>query len=191
MSSSCAAYPAGGNSIGVEILSNAATDGEENFWRTEPENLRRQVETILRPRIASREITHLSVFGLGPIPLLIQLGALLGDILPADVYQLHREPAGWSWAEDRPNIDFQVTTPAKSGQDVALKLGISGTVSDERIMAVMGKDVSIWSICAREPGNDIMRHEADLREFRRLMRTVYNDIKAQHGEKAICPQGHW
>ena len=38
-------YPANGTSIGIEILGSIATDGEENFWRTEPDNLRRQFET--------------------------------------------------------------------------------------------------------------------------------------------------
>jgi len=35
-------YPAEGKSIGIEILGNVATDGEETFWRIEPDNLRRQ-----------------------------------------------------------------------------------------------------------------------------------------------------
>jgi len=39
---------AGGTSVGIEILGNALTDGEEIFWQTEPENLRRQFETIER-----------------------------------------------------------------------------------------------------------------------------------------------
>src|SRR5215208_6425486 len=58
-------------------------------------NLRRQFATHVRARIAAGEVHHLSVFALGPIPLLIELGRLLGDITPADVFQLHREPAGW------------------------------------------------------------------------------------------------
>ena len=47
-------YPADGKSVGIEILGNAASDDEDVFWRTEPENVRRQFDTILRPRIASR-----------------------------------------------------------------------------------------------------------------------------------------
>src|SRR5262249_1631312 len=80
-----ARYPADGRSIGIEIRGTLAQDSEEAFWDTEPDNLRRQFESQLRPRIADREITHLSVFGLGPIPLLVELGRLLGDIVPADV----------------------------------------------------------------------------------------------------------
>jgi hypothetical protein len=177
-------YPAGGNSIGIEILGNAATDGEDQFWQTEPDNLRRKFASILQPRITSREIMHLSVFGLGPIPLLVELGALIGDIVPASVYQLHREPTGWSWAEDSANIDFQIMRPNATGPDLALKISISGTITDDRVTAVLGKDVPIWSLAAAKPNNDCMRHESDLREFRRLMRGLYDQIKVQHGEKA-------
>lgn len=178
-------YPADGKSIGIEILGNATTDGEELFWKTEPENLRRQFDTILRPRIASREITHLSVFGLGPIPLLVRLGTLLGDIVPADVYQLHREPiACWPWAGDGPNLRFQVDRPTAQGSTVALKLAISGTVTDERVHAVLGHEVPIWSVTSDPIGNDVMRHAVDLRAFRTVMRKLYDDIKAHHGENA-------
>jgi hypothetical protein len=178
-------YPAGGNSVGIEIVGSAATDFEDSFWTTEPDNLRRQFETIVRPRIISREITHLSVFGLGPIPLLVQLGALLGDIVPADIYQLHREPAGWGWAESGDSIQFQIDSPQKTGLAVGLRVSISAPITDERIVAVLGPDAPIWSLSATKPGNDVMRHEADLREFRRNMRTLYNDIKARHGERAV------
>jgi hypothetical protein len=53
-------YPAGGGSIGIEIIGNIATDGEDAFWNAEPENLcRQQFETIVRPRIGNREISPL------------------------------------------------------------------------------------------------------------------------------------
>lgn len=177
-------YPAGGSSIGIEIRGSAATDGEDAFWGTEPQNLQRQFNTLVRPRLADREIEHLSVFGLGPIPLLVKLGSLLGDIIPADVYQLHREPAGWVWAEDGPTLDFKVEEPTSRGSVAALKLSISGSISSERVQAVLGKDVPIWSVDCAPVGNDVMRHEGDLREFRRLMRSLYDRIKLHHGEDA-------
>ena len=67
---------------------------------------------------------------------------------------------------------------------MALKLAVSATVTDERIHAVLGLDVPIWSLTSDPVGNDVMRHAADLGEFRRLMRKVYDDIKAHHGERA-------
>jgi hypothetical protein len=44
--------------------------------------------------------------------------------------------------------------------------------------------VSIWSLTAKNPNNDIMRHAEDLREFRRIIRKLFDDIKAAHGQDA-------
>ncbi|SRR6266436_2278615 len=177
-------YPAEGRSIGIEIIGNAYQDDERVFWDAEPDNLRRQFETQLRPRITTREISHLSLFALGPMPLLMELGRLLCDIVPADVYQLHREPPSWKWAKDGPHIEYKVGRPEHIRPTVALKLGVSATITDDRIAAVLGNNVSIWSITAPNANNDVMRYREDLREFRRLMRAMYNDIKAAHGSGA-------
>jgi hypothetical protein len=178
-------YPVDGRSIGIEILGNALTDGEDKFWENEPDNLRRQFDTLIRPRISERDIAHLSVFALAPIPLLVELGRVLGDITPADVYQLHREPAGWSWASEGPRINYEVEEPIRTGRHVALKLGVSAVINDSRITSVLGDDTAIWSLAANKPGNDVMRYSEDLVEFRRLMRRLYNDIKSKHGEQAV------
>lgn len=178
-------YPADGRSIGIEIKGSLLEDGEQAFWSAEPDNLRRMFDRDVRARIAEREITHLSVFALGPIPLLVQLGHLLGDITQADVYQLHREPAGWFWAKNGPRIEYQVARPGTVGPVVALKLALSATINDERITSILGEGVSIWALTAAAPGNDVMRHLEDLMEFRRLMRSLYDEIKAAHGQDAV------
>lgn len=178
-------YPADNQSIGIEITGNAVTDAEETFWDLEANNLRRQFDTIVRPRITSGEIKHLSVFGLGPMPLLTLLGSLLGDILPIDVYQRHREPIPtWSWANDGKLLAFKVDQSSKPAKKVALKLGVSAIITDERIQSVIGVDVPIWSVTSDPVGNDVMRNASDLREFRRLMRGLYDNIKSVNGEDA-------
>lgn len=64
-------------------------------------------------------------------------------------------------------------------------LALSATLVDERITGVLGQDAAIWSITADNPHNDIMKHPADLAEFRRLLRMILNEIKARHGEEAM------
>ena len=178
-------YPADGQSIAIEVKGSIQTDAADLFWKLEPENLRQQFATLVKSRIDTGQIHHLSVFGLAPIPLLIELGRLLGDITPADVYQLHREPAGWPWAKTGPRICFKTTTPANKSGPVALKLALSATITDDRITSVLGKDASTWSIHSDAPGNDIMRYPEDLSEFRRLLRQTYEAIKAAHGTRAV------
>jgi len=178
-------YPADGRSIGIEILGSAAKDGEDLFWASEPTNLQRQFDTLVRPRIAQREITHMSVFALAPIPLLISLGRLLGDIVPADIYQLHREPSGWRWANDADPITYRLEESEKRSPIVALNLSISADVTDERITAVLGDDVAIWKLAADTPHNDIMRRADDLSAFRKMMRKAFADISRAHGNSAV------
>ena len=124
------------------------------------------------------------MFGLAPQPLLIELGRLLCDICPADVHQLKREPKGWGWVPDGDPIAFRRSSSCSSAKVVALKVALSATVTDDRIRRVLGPDVPIWSITADEPHNDIMRRTEDLRTWRRLLRRMFDEIKAACGREA-------
>jgi hypothetical protein len=176
-------YPAEGrHTIDLELRGLERRDHELDFWTIQRDNLARQFAKKLAERIEARDVHHLSVFALAPQPLLIELGRLLGDILPAEVHQLHREPAGWRWAEDAEPITFSVRRAVQKTGMVALILGLSATVNEDRVTGVLGSDVAIWSIEAANPHNDIMRRRGDLAEFRRLLRSLLNEIKASHGE---------
>ena len=175
-------YPASTSAIELGIEKSLIEDSEATYWGFEPTNLEAQFNAQVQPRLARGEIKHLSVFALAPQPLLIQLGVLLGDIDAADIYQLHREPKGWKWA-DGDVIKFLENAPSPStAQSVALKLAISATVDDTRIKKVLGDDVPIYSISACDPHNDIMRHPDSLIDFRQRMRRAFDRLKADHPE---------
>jgi SMODS-associated and fused to various effectors sensor domain len=179
-------YPAEGRrTIDLELRGLQHRDHEPEFWAIQRENLERQFATKVKERIQARDVHHLSVFALAPQPLLIELGRLLGDIIPADVHQLHREPKGWRWADDSPHITFSVREPNHGGGLVALILGLSATINDERVIKVLGPGAAIWAIEASRPHNDVMRCSADLAKFRGLLRSTFNAIKAAHGEDAV------
>lgn len=179
-------YPAEGRrTIDIDLRGLDRRDHEAEFWTIQRDNLQSQFAKKVAERIEARHLKHLSVFALAPQPLLIELGRLLGDIVPADVHQLHREPRGWCWAEDGDPIAFHVRQPDRPSRSVALVLALSATVKDERVVDVLGSDVSIWAIEALSPHNDVMRRRTDLAEFRRLLRSTFNAIKATHGEDAV------
>uniref|UniRef100_UPI001FEFB773 SAVED domain-containing protein n=1 Tax=Methylosinus sp. RM1 TaxID=2583817 RepID=UPI001FEFB773 len=182
-------YPVNGrHTIDIEVRGSSDRDHEPEYWANQRKSLRYAFATKVRERIESREIRHLSVFGLAPQPLLIELGRLLGDIAPTTVHQLHREPKGWKWLDGGPSIEFEIRRPNEAvsprAAPIALVLALSATIIDERIEAVLGADTVIWSISAKNPHNDIMKRSSDLSEFRRLMRSLLNEIKARHGEDA-------
>lgn len=178
--------PASGQTLDLEMIGCAFRDDEPAYWTIQRENLKRQFEAKVRGRVERQEIRHLSVFALAPQPLLIELGRLLCDIVPARVHQRHREPASWSWPSDGPPMTLRVTAPERQGSGpVALKLGVSATIADARLEAVLGSDAAIWSLCADDPHNDILRRPEDQSAFRQELRHLYNRIKAQHGERTL------
>jgi SMODS-associated and fused to various effectors sensor domain len=61
---------------------------------------------------------------------------------------------------------------------------VSATIPKERIEAVLGQDVSVWSITAISPHNDVMRSDGDLSRFRQELRRLFDKIKSVHGEGA-------
>jgi len=171
-------YPASGRAIHLEMKGCQYRDHEQTYWTIQKENLRRQFRDRIAGRIETGEIRHLSVFGLAPQPLLIELGHLLCDISSADVHQLMREPKGWGWVSDGDPIAFRTSSGSSGANVVALKLALSATVTDDRIHRVLGPNVPIWSITAADPHNDIMRRAEDLHTWRRLLRRTFDQIKA-------------
>lgn len=179
-------HPAENRTIDIELVGCEYADHETIYWTVQRDNLRRSFAWKVKERIEQKEIRQLSVFALAPQPLLIELGQLLGDIVPVTVHQRHREPATWRWQSGQPAIKFLIgECEGAPRSPVALKLALSATVTDDRIHAVLGKDVAIWSLTAENPHNDVMRRPEDLAEFKRHLRLLLDRIKATHGEDAV------
>lgn len=179
-------HPASGRTIDLALAGSTYEDHEPAYWEVQSENLRRAFDRKIKQPIEQKEIEQISLFALAPQPLLIQLGSLLGDIVPVRVHQRHREPATWRWQSDQPAISFRTPEPSSAGPgQVALKLALSATITDDRIKAVLGGDARIWELTAENPHNDIMRRPEDLSEFKRLVRRLLDRIKATHGETAV------
>lgn len=168
----------------LEIVGSALRDDEAAYWSLQQNNLQRMFAQQMQGRIERQEIRHASVFALAPQPLLIELGRLLGDILPATIHQRHREPSTWRWQRDGDPIQYQVDEGDGARKGIALVLALSATITDDRIFDVLGPDADIWAIRAAAPHNDILRHPEDLAEFRCLLRGVFDRLKAKYGEGA-------
>lgn len=175
-------YPATRETIDLELVGSTFADHEAQYWALQQTNLQRQFAAKIRGRVERQEIRHMSVFGLAPQPLLIELGRLISDLTPTAVFQRHREPATWSWQQDQPSIEFEVGIPnGRADGEVGLLLALSATVDVARIENTLGANCTVYSITAKSPHNDIVRRPEDLSEFRRLLRQMFDSIKASHG----------
>jgi hypothetical protein len=180
-------YPAEDRAIELGVRNSALSEAKkELFWDPTHENLETDYEHVRR-RIRSGEIKHLSVFALAAQPLLISLGALLGDIVRAEVYQLHREPApSWKWPAEAPVApEVQIWRPSSTNGPAALVLAFSAPVTTDRITSILGNDAAIWTLTVPSPHKEIVKSPAQLSEMRGIFSRVFNEIKAMHGQNTL------
>ena len=178
-------YPASDMPVELTTVNSSFSDKDASFWAVEAENLQRKFTQRVRERLATGDIEHLSVFALAPQPLLILLGTLLGDIVPVEVYQRHREPPTWRWPPTTMTPDFEVCEPTALSGPPALLLALSATVTPDRIGGVLGRDVSIWSLTVPTPHNDVLKSPEQLSQLRALLRRLLDRIKAAHGQTTL------
>ena len=177
-------YPANDDPIKLATINSSFSDRDEEFWAIEAKNLRRRFDQRVKERLALGDIEHLSVFGLAPQPLLILLGSLIGDIVPADVYQRHREPPTWEWPTGAMVPAFEVRKTGETSGPPALVIALSATVTLDRIVSVLGREASVWTVTVPVPQNDVTKSREQLSRFRSLLRPLLDQIKSVHGQTA-------
>jgi hypothetical protein len=177
-------YPAEAECIELSLKNSSSEDHSPEYWRIERSNLEALFERKISQLRAERPIKHYSIFGLAPQPLLILLGTLLGDVYPADVYQLKKEPEStWAWLEDDPSsVIYRINRPTNQDGQIALKFSLSAPISDQRVTKVLGSNCSIWELTVDDPNNDLIRKKEHLSEYRRVVRCLLDEVKTFHGE---------
>jgi hypothetical protein len=176
-------YPAQSTPLEIGLRNNMLTDRTDEYWQFEGNNLRAHYAQRVRPLLVSGAITRLSVFAMAPQPLLILLGSLLTDIQATEVYQLHREPPDWKWQDGSDFPEFQLSEPKNKSGTPALLFSLSATVTDSRVLSAL-PDASIWRVFIENPHNDFLKSRQQAADFRIMMRSVMDRIKAAHGQQA-------
>ena len=118
--------------IEIKLRGMRHKDNEPNYYPREIENLRRRFEKEVRWRFEEGDIEHLSVFGLAPIPILIELGRLISDISDTSVFTRLREPKPqWAWPNDGSPLVFnRLAGPAGPKNPIQKFMRHSNTLRD-------------------------------------------------------------
>ena len=169
--------------IDIKLQGMEHKDSDPKYYEVEIENLRRRFEREVRGRFEVGEMERLAVFGIAPMPILMELGRLLSDLQAVNVFARHREPApSWTWPNDSPALSFEAVAGASAPKTVALKLCISADITDERIARAMpNRDVSIWTLKSNRFGTSVLRNEHDLAGFRMEVGRTFDEIRKRHG----------
>lgn len=158
--------------------------GSSGYWAAARDHLQDRLEH-LHTLVRKGHITHVSVFPLARIPVLVLLGTLLDDTLPTELYPKRRdEDEGWGWTADAPDLDFNVARIVE-GSDrakVAVLLSVSGTVDPARLPAEIDSRYSIYELTpAGVVGAPaLITTPATLDAFSRAWRQILARIEVDH-----------
>lgn len=180
-------YPASQQGITIDLSSLPLCEGDPEFWSTAKTTIDRRIETVFSSGVgpSGDPLSHLSVFALAPIPLLIYFGFRLGDIYPADIFQLHRVPPTWRWQDLADHdFDYRVEYPEVSGAaagSVAVNLSLSGIVHTEEIVGVIGQGAPMYKMSTPRAVRDFLQAKEQLELFRVKWAHLLSAIRESHG----------
>jgi len=178
-------YPSNKTPIELGLKNSQFSDDEENYWLIESQSLEKSFNSLVRPELQSGRCKHLSIFALAPQPLLIKLGHLLTDIPEVKLFQRHREPQTWKWKSNSNSLGLKITAPTEKAKKVALNISLSASISNDRIIKVLGDDVAIWNVSVSNPNRDLICSVDHLQELRNSFRLLFDEVKQMHGQDEV------
>lgn len=131
-------------------------------------------------------VTSLSVFALGTIPALVNLGYHIGDIVNVDIYQKMRNQK-WVWESETGNSIsenfFKINAPQTHQSEIALNISLSGPISDDHIKKVIGEEISRYQITIDHPRRNYLQTKSQLEHFERIWNLFLTEMREQEIKK--------
>lgn len=177
-------YPAEEHAIIVDLTGMSIPAVSDGFFPATADSITTEIQSCLRRRPNGATIKTLSVFALAPVPLLVHLGYLLGDITHIDLYQRHRDRQDWVWKdEEEVNEFYEVVQSAEAddGQPIAVLLSISAFISYDEVATALGQTPLIHEIRACQPSFDFLRSRKRLELFGHETRRLLAELRERHG----------
>jgi 5-methylcytosine-specific restriction endonuclease McrA len=152
-------------------ISSEIRETDPEYWTMEKKNLIRSIKQKVLDHIGDSGYEQVSIFALGPQPLLVELGVLLNEKYPVRVFQKIRIPDTWRWQDDC-EIELRVKEPGDSSKQPVLIIAISGADIIKRTFGFYKGEASIWVLTADNPNMNIMKSESQLEKFRDCSRKL-------------------
>jgi len=156
------------------------------FLKTAAQNIKREVERLYAPGMDVEKTRHISLFALAPIPLLIYLGCQLGNKIPIELYQRHRDTEDWTWkttAGQPVTYEFRLLRSGADRSKIALVLSLSGIIHLKNLPADIDESFYIYeiSLVGITPSPTFLCTREDLMRFKDTYQASLRAIMRDHG----------
>ncbi len=179
-------YPAKEHPDLIDFSDFADRETEDGYWSILTRNTKTRFNDIFKHGTNRRDYKHVSVFALGPIPLLVYLGRLIGDIESVDLYQRHRATKDWKWKNEPDDFRkeyYRVIEPEahNDAAQTAILVSISGHVDRKEVAKLIGDDCNVYEIVSEKPGLDFLSSRLKLEMFCYEYRQLLTNIRSANG----------
>lgn len=177
-------YPA--TRLPREINLSDFDDKGDDFYTSAARKIGRDLESILGFVMDEDKTNHISFFGLSSMALLACAGNVIGNKIPCDLYQKHKDTQDWKWKNEGDFIDYKFHL-LKAGSDlrkVILILSLSGRIHPDTLPPEIAKDAYVYEITLEgvTPHDGFLRQKQDLTNFEVAYRRALREIGADHGK---------
>lgn len=146
--------------------------------------------TQLHKKQKSGVKNHVSIFGLGPIPLLFYYGLRFSDTLPGEVYHARRAADGkgnFIWEDAAAAaVNYRLETIAqKKGAKVLLLMALSDYLAEDKYQNLIDDEYSIYQIAIDSPHPGFVKNRNHVKEFTDKFREILNLIQYENGKDCV------
>jgi hypothetical protein len=149
------------------------------------QNIADRLARYFEPKGEWQSTGHVSLFALGPMPLLIFLGSHLSNKVSTDLYQRHRDTESWTWKKSgRPvRYKFQSIQTGSDNGRAALLLCLSGSGPRENLPSQIDASYSVYELTldGTTPSPTFLSLREDLDNFRIAYQDTLAEITKAHG----------
>jgi len=174
-------FPADEKGILLDYTNFDATTNR-NYWQQLRTQIKHDVELCLKK---PNNITHLSIFAIGSIPLLMYLGKCVGNIIPADIYQRHRDTQCWTWKSDKGSKNFRYILKNRNANSknkkVVIVLSLSGKIHLHEIRRIITQKSPCYEVTIETPSPLFLDSKDKLIQFQKIYRELITKIREKHG----------
>ena len=158
-------------------------DGSAAYYDTAKLSINELIDGKLADGIATDNIEHISIFGFARLPLLVYLGARIGDAISSDVYQRSRLTESWDWLDAEGDATFEVAAPpADDANQVVLAVSASATIQRSQLPEQL-QALPLYQVL---PSNgtvadaNVLRTRGDLKRFQTAFYQAMGRVEEGH-----------
>ncbi len=178
-------YPSSSTPTDIDLVTGLGKESDHLFFSMGLQRIENEVRQLYAHGSELRDVKHQSVFALGPMPLLVALGANLSNKVKTDIYQCHRDHDDrWAWRTDGAPVRYEARCLRRGTVDtcVALMLSLSGTLHVSELPAAIDDRFSVYEMTlnGKTPNRTYLRLRDDLEGFRTAYRNLLAELGRDH-----------